>query len=203
MLGLGLFFGLPGAALAIVIGYEGFANAPEQPTSKLYNSPTTGQLATQSALTIATGTLFGTAYRAMFPKPPIVGRNPLANVSESEIDAAVKEVTGPVRYYRTPVAASEEPGRTSLGDLVPVSRWGRPGLRPGDWVMRGNPTRLNYFLSFKWDPTQEIAAPSSGQAFMVPRLSIKSPGLWEMTKGGQEWPTGWIKGLFAQKKYVP
>src|SRR5579884_25577 len=29
-------------------------------------------------------------------------------------------------------------------DLITVSRWGRPGLEPGDWVMKGPANRWNY-----------------------------------------------------------
>ena len=41
----------------------------------------------------------------------------------------------------------------SADTLVPVTRWGRQGLQPGDWVMKGKATRLNYILSGKWQPS--------------------------------------------------
>jgi RHS repeat-associated protein len=114
-------------------------------------------------------------------------------LTDAEVDAAFSKMqSGP--HYRTPVEISETPGRTDLGDLVPVSRWGRPGLRPGDWVMPGDPTLVNYGLSFKWEPTpyNEVAGRASGQAFMVPKSSIR-------------WPSGWesFKGLFGQRQYKP
>jgi len=37
-------------------------------------------------------------------------------------------------------------------EYVTVSRWGRPGLQTGDWVMLGRKNFLNYILSCKWQP---------------------------------------------------
>jgi RHS repeat-associated protein len=121
------------------------------------------------------------------------GGNPFAGLTDAEIEAALGK-TESGNYYRTPVDVSEEPGRTDLSDLVPVSRWGRPGLQPGDWVMPGDPTKLNYGLSFKWDPNplNKVAGSETGQAFMVPKSSIR-------------WPSGWesFKGFFNQRQYKP
>ena len=63
---------------------------------------------------------------------------------------------------------------------VTVSRWGRPGLEPGDWVMKGNPNLWNYLMSGKyqpsWMPGDNIPASfSSGQAFPVPASALKTP----------------------------
>jgi|GEM_PF-3388924 len=78
-----------------------------------------------------------------------------------------------------------------------VSRWGRPGLQPGDWVMSGEANWLNYVLSGKWQRGfgNEFAPFSSGKSFVVPPQSVR-------------WPTGWgvdgaIKGLVRQRRYVP
>lgn len=133
------------------------------------------------------------------PSVPVPPRNPVQGLTEDEIDATVSDIRAG-QYYRTPVEVSEQPGRTSLDDLTPVSRWGRPGLQPGDWVMPGDPTKTNYRLSFKWEPnwsprsswSNQPAAPETGQAFMVPKLSVR-------------WPSGWQvwKGIFTQRQYRP
>lgn len=84
-------------------------------------------------------------------------------------------------------------------DLIAVSRWGRPGLEAGDWVMKGNATKWNYVRSFKWEKSDFIkngnipAAFKSGESFMVPRSSVKWPS-------GAE---GMFKGLYGQRKYLP
>ena len=136
-----------------------------------------------------TGKKGGTG-RTPTPSPP--SGNPFADLSTAEVDAAVGDMRSKY-YYRTPVSVTEQPGRTSLGDLVPASRWGRPGLQPNDWIMPGNPTRINYVMSFKWDPNplNMVAPRASGQAFMVPHNSIS-------------WPSGWesFKGFFGQRIYT-
>jgi RHS repeat-associated protein len=83
----------------------------------------------------------------------------------------------------------------------PVSRWGRPGLQPGDWVMKGNANPMNYLLSGKYQPSwfptfgqaPNIPAPySSGVTFNVPPSSVS-------------WPSGidaW-KGIIGQRIYKP
>jgi RHS repeat-associated protein len=81
--------------------------------------------------------------------------------------------------------------------MVTVSRWGRPGLQSGDWVMKGGVNRWNYFWSGKWQPGMgnQYAPYRSGMQFEVPASSVK-------------WPTGWgvdggIKGIFGQRLYIP
>ena len=34
---------------------------------------------------------------------------------------------------------------------TPISRWGRPGVRDGDWVMTGKQSLWNFIRTFKWD----------------------------------------------------
>ena len=80
----------------------------------------------------------------------------------------------------------------------PVSRWGRPGLNPGDWVMTGKTSPLNYLLSGKyqpsWFPGNNIPAPySSGVTYNVPPSSLSFPA----------GPLGPIKGLLGQRMYNP
>lgn len=99
------------------------------------------------------------------------------------------------------------PKKYKPGDDIPpghtvVTRWGRPGLRGGDWVMTGKMSRLKYFLSFKWQPKwlpgKNIPAKyRSGEMFVVPKSRVKLPK--ERLLGV---PTGWIKLLFAQRQYI-
>jgi RHS repeat-associated protein len=79
-----------------------------------------------------------------------------------------------------------------------ISRWGRPGLQSGDWVMNGPVSRENFLLTFKWDPNPtNVRIPlskwASGQNFPdVPRTALK-------------WPPGWekFKGIYGQRIYKP
>lgn len=81
--------------------------------------------------------------------------------------------------------------------MCTVSRWGRPGLQPGDWVMKGPATPWNYFWSGKyqpsWMPGGNIPAPfAAGQQFSVPASSITTPpGV-----------TGAVKGALGQGIYT-
>ena len=84
-------------------------------------------------------------------------------------------------------------------EMALVSRWGRSGLTPGDWVMRGGTGIATYLGSFKWEPSSLIrrfgnaAAPfTSGQNFLVPKSTIQAPGGWEF-----------FKALFGQGVYKP
>jgi RHS repeat-associated protein len=82
------------------------------------------------------------------------------------------------------------------GRMVRVSRWGRPGLRSGDWVMRGGVNWPNYILSGKWQPGfgNQFAPFTSGRPYLVPGSSLG-------------WPSGGIlnplKGLLGQRWYLP
>ena len=80
---------------------------------------------------------------------------------------------------------------------VEVSRWGRPGLKPGDWVMKGPVSRGNYFRSGKWQPGlgNQFAPYSSGRNYTVPQSSLHWPSGFGVD--------GWIKGLFGQRIYRP
>lgn len=82
-------------------------------------------------------------------------------------------------------------------DVVTVSRWGRPGLKSGDWVMRGPANRWNYFWSGKWQPGMgnRFASFSSGQQFSVLKSTLRWPAGWGVD--------GWIKGLLGQRIYLP
>ncbi len=80
---------------------------------------------------------------------------------------------------------------------VLVCRWGRPGLQPGDWVMKGGKNFWNYFWSGKyqpsWMPGGNIpASPASGEEFLVPAASIVfPPGV-----------VGAIKAMLGQRIYT-
>jgi RHS repeat-associated protein len=78
-----------------------------------------------------------------------------------------------------------------------ASRWGRPGLYAGDWVMPGRPNLWNYARSFKWQPGlgNEFAAPWRGESFVVSPNSLMWPTGW-----GRD---GWIKGFYGQRIYQP
>jgi hypothetical protein len=82
---------------------------------------------------------------------------------------------------------------------ITVSRWGRPGLQPGDWVMKGKTNFWNYLRSGKWDPStgNQFAKFSSGKEYQVPISSLKYPN-------GPKWYDCKWKGiLFGQRRYYP
>jgi hypothetical protein len=80
---------------------------------------------------------------------------------------------------------------------VPVSRWEKampiqPGLKRGDWVMRGGPNLLNYILSGTAGFGKHFRAFSNVQSLSVPRSSLHpgSDGLRGVLK-----PLGWLLDL--------
>gem|GEM_PF-2385145 len=89
------------------------------------------------------------------------------------------------------VTRSNLPTRMSL---VTVSRWGRPCLQAGDWVMKGKANWTNYILSGKFDsgPWNQSGSFASGQKCQVSANSLYWPSGWEFFKGplGQRiyWP---------------
>ena len=76
-----------------------------------------------------------------------------------------------------------------------VTRWGRPGLRSGDWVMTGGKTWFNYLRSGKFQPGlgNQFAKFGSGRTFTVPAGSVQWPRGFGVD--------GWLKGLFGQRRY--
>lgn len=58
-----------------------------------------------------------------------------------------------------------------------VGGWGREGLQPGDYVIKGNMNRWNYFRSCKWQPGlgNKFAPYSSGKEYSVPESMLKAP----------------------------
>ena len=82
-------------------------------------------------------------------------------------------------------------------ETVTVARWGRSGLKAGDWVMKGKANRWNYLRSFKWQPGlgNKFSSFKAGEEFQVPASSVKWPTGWGID--------GWWKGLFGQRIYGP
>jgi RHS repeat-associated protein len=84
-----------------------------------------------------------------------------------------------------------------LDDVVIVSRWGRPGLEAGDWVMQGSSSKWNYFWSGKWQPGfgNQFAKFASGEEYRVLRSALRWPKGWGVD--------GWVKGLLGQRMFLP
>jgi hypothetical protein len=74
-------------------------------------------------------------------------------------------------------------GTSSAGvQFVNVTRWGRPGLQNGDWVMRGGNTWSAYLRSGKWEPSSwlwsggnEFAAKATGATYRVLKEHVGAP----------------------------
>ncbi|WP_454722920.1 RHS repeat-associated core domain-containing protein [Delftia acidovorans] len=79
-------------------------------------------------------------------------------------------------------------------ELVTVSRWGRPGLEAGDWVIKGRPNLWGYTRSFKWENHKwnQYADKNTGQTYQVPANSLSNPAGWEA-----------FKSIFGQRIYHP
>jgi RHS repeat-associated protein len=79
-------------------------------------------------------------------------------------------------------------------ELVTVSRWGRPGLEAGDWVVKGRQNFLGYTRSFKWENHKwnQYADKNTGQSYQVPANSLSNPAGWEA-----------FKSIFGQRIYNP
>ena len=69
------------------------------------------------------------------------------------------------------------PAAGSVDELTTVSRWGRLGLKDGDFVMQGNANWWNWIKSGKWQRGMgnQYAPLKSGQEFVVPKSSILPP----------------------------
>ncbi|WP_271589181.1 SpvB/TcaC N-terminal domain-containing protein [Bradyrhizobium sp. CCBAU 53415] len=129
-------------------------------------------------------------------RPP----NPFSGLTDAEIDTALSSMSSK-NIFRGPVSATQS--GIAPESMVPVSRWGRPGLQPGDWIVPGEPSAWStYAKSFKWEPkwfgakwANDPAPRSSGQGFIVPPEHVTPP-----TGMGLD---GWIKSLFGQRRYTP
>jgi hypothetical protein len=98
-------------------------------------------------------------------------------------------VSGVVSYVRTLAVA-----KTTIN----VTRWGRPGLQTGDWVMKGGRNYWNYFWSGKWQPGMgnQFARYASGQTYQVPRSAVAPP-----PREYFRW-IQWIKEKLGQAQYM-
>jgi len=86
--------------------------------------------------------------------------------------------------------------------MVTVSRWGRPGLQSGDWVMLGPANWRNYIFSGKYQPSwfptfgqsPNIPAPfAAGESFTVPASALQTPPGF----------LGPVKAALGQRIYKP
>jgi len=98
--------------------------------------------------------------------------------------------------------------RSSSKTTVTVTRWGREGLQPGDWVMTGAKTRSNYWKSGKWQPEwmpgrNKPASFPSGQSFEVPASSLRLPRMGDVGTEFDNAVTLRIKGWLGQRIYDP
>lgn len=90
-------------------------------------------------------------------------------------------------------------------NVVSVSRWGRPGLEPGDFVMKGPANRWNYFKSGKWQPGMgnRYTAFKAGEEFVVPKSTLVSPSKAATATAADKGLAGWIKEVMGQRAYKP
>jgi RHS repeat-associated protein len=100
-----------------------------------------------------------------------------------------------------PFAKSASAAQLSDG-MVYVTRWGRPGLETGDFVMLGEKTYLNYILSGKWQwwGSNEFAGFTTGRTWVVPSESLLSPGEAATATIG-DIRLGWVKQFLRQRSY--
>ena len=91
------------------------------------------------------------------------------------------------------------------GGMTTVSRWGRPGLQAGDFVMEGGATKMNYFNSGKWQPGfgNQKAPFGAGEEFIVPSSSLLKPSHASTATIFDKGPFGWMKDKMGQKTYSP
>ncbi len=90
-------------------------------------------------------------------------------------------------------------------DMTTVSRWGREGLQPGDFVMNGGATKYNYAMSGKWQPGagNTMASFSSGQEFTVPASTLGAPSQAATAGAFDKGVFGWVKYGLGQRSYNP
>jgi len=100
-------------------------------------------------------------------------------------------------------AISETPAMAT--NMVTVSRWGRPGLESGDFVMKGGANRWNYFKSGKWQPGMgnKFTPFKAGEEFVVPKSSLVSPARAATATAADTGAAGLIKQAMGQRAYIP
>jgi hypothetical protein len=88
----------------------------------------------------------------------------------------------------------------SASETTIVSRWGKSGLEPDNWVMKGDVSFSTFLRSFKWEPewlggnrpVKFGEWESSGQSYSVPSNTLHTPSGWEG-----------FKAVFGQRVYNP
>jgi hypothetical protein len=118
-------------------------------------------------------------------------------VSQDQVARYLAVLTATVILTTIIGRSGNKTGGSSSDDLVDVTRWGRPGLESGDWVMKGKNTWWNYLRSCKWQPGMgnQFSPKGAGEVFQVPGNTLKWPKGWGID--------GWWKGLFGQRRYIP
>jgi hypothetical protein len=88
-------------------------------------------------------------------------------------------------------------------NMVTVSRWGRPGLQTGDFVMKGGATKWNYFKSGKWQPGMgnRFTPYSAGEEFVVSKGSLASPSQAATATAADKGAAGLVKQAMGQRAY--
>lgn len=123
----------------------------------------------------------------------------IGSVDYCSIEYRTGEVVGMVWGIGLGGAGAAKAVGTGIKGTTNVTRWGRPGLQSGDWVMQGGKTGWNYFNSFKWQPGagNKFTAFSKGETFAnVPANAIKYPS-------GMGVDGAWKGLLFGQRIYNP
>lgn len=103
-------------------------------------------------------------------------------------------------------SASGAEGLARLDDATTtVSRWGRPGLQPGDFVINGRTNGWNYLASGKWQPglKNQYAPRASGQEYTIPRSSVRPPGEAATATWADKGPVGLVKYLMGRRSFNP
>ncbi|PTX94067.1 type IV secretion protein Rhs [Spartobacteria bacterium LR76] len=91
---------------------------------------------------------------------------------------------------------------------VLVTRWGREGLKAGDWVMQGGKTWWNYIMSGKWQPNwmtgnNKTAPFRSGETSSVPQSAVRAPQKGDVGTENENAATLLLKERLNQRVYDP
>ncbi len=86
------------------------------------------------------------------------------------------------------------------GGMTTVSRWGRPGLQAGDFVMTGEVSPSTFLRSFKWEPETPLNRTNQ----RVPFSDWKTGENFSVPDSSLSWPSGWekFKGVYGQRTFT-